>query len=162
MLIKISRYFFLAIAALMIARCGTIDAPVTTEWIDLSSKDGMQAEKLFKTAGKGVGLVSWWAGGYTWPQGAFRIELIDVKKNKPLLQKTYAYGDTTNGSDELPRFKWWHSEEKDRIILQANRVYKMTFTAVNLAQPGAGWGLWLYEIGTPPKRRADAKTLESH
>lgn len=144
---------------IIVTQCSKLDAPVATAWIDLSTKNGMQTEKLFKTAGKGVGLVSWWAGGYTWPQGSFSIELIDMKKNKALLQKTYAFGDSTHGSDELPRFKWWHSEEKDRIILEANHVYKMTLTAVNVAQPGAGWGLWLYEIGAPPKKRVNPKNL---
>ncbi len=160
MILKISRYPLIFLAALVLVSCDRIDAPITTEWIDLSSKEGMEAEKLFKTAGKGVGMVSWWAGGYTWQGGWFEISLIDVKKNKTLLQKTYAYGDTLTGSDELPRFKWWHSEEKDRIILEANRVYKMTFKGSNLAQPGAGWGLWLYEIGTTPKRRLDPENIE--
>jgi len=156
---KKSSVFLLFVFFIITVRCGKLDAPVATKWIDISTKDGMQAEKLFKTAGKGVGMVSWWAGGYTWPHGFFSIELIDVKKDKPVLQKIYAFGDTTNGSDELPRFKWWHSEEKERIVLEANHVYKMTLTAVNVAQPGAGWGLWLYEIGTPPKRRADPKKM---
>ncbi len=151
---KTSRIFLIFFLFALASRCSRQDAPVVTEWIGISSKEQASVEKLFKTAGKGVGMVTWWAGGYTWPGGLFAIELVDVKKNKTLLKKTYAYGDTTSGNDELPRFKWWHSEEKDRIILQANRVYKMKLTTINVAQPGAGWGLWLYEIGTPPKRRA--------
>ena len=147
------------ILVVILVACSTVDAPIVTEWIDISTKEGRSVEKMFKTAGKGVGMVSWWAGGYSWPGGYFIISLIDVKKDKVLLEKVYAYGDTLSGNDELPRFKWWHSEEKDRIILEANRVYKMTFNAANLAQPGAGWGLWLYEIGSPPKRRDDPETI---
>ena len=163
---KNSKYSYQPLLSLLLilffVACNNVDAPVVTEWIELSTKEGENVEKVFKTAGKGVGMVSWWAGGYTWPGGYFEIALIDVKKNEPLLQKTYAFGDSTTGNDELPRFKWWHSEERDRIILEANRVYKMTFKAENIAQPGAGWGMWLYEIGTPPKRRADPKKIENN
>jgi hypothetical protein len=158
---KIFKLFILNLfLILLFSQCSREQTPVVTEWIDVSTKEGMSVEKVFKTSGKGVGMVSWWAGGYTWQGGYFKIELFDVKKDEPMLQKLYAFGDTLSGNNELPKFKWWHSEEKDRIILESNRVYKMTLTAVNVAQPGAGWGMWLYEIGTPPKRRADPENIE--
>jgi hypothetical protein len=109
---------------------------------------------MFKTGGKGESGVSWWAGGYTWPGGYFIIELIDVKRDETLIRKAYQYGDEETGNDELPRFKWWHSEEIDRITLKANRVYRIKIRGQGLAQPGAGFGLWLYEIGEEePTRR---------
>ncbi len=123
-----------------------------TEWIGLKTTENTTLEKRFKTAGQGVGKVTWWAGGYTYAGGSFTIELIDMKTKKSVLKKVYEYGDLSTGNDEKPKFHWWHSEEKDRTILQADRVYKMKLSSTNLAQPGAGWGLWLYRIGETPRR----------
>ncbi|RPH99098.1 MAG: hypothetical protein EHM72_12115 [Calditrichaeota bacterium] len=137
---------------LLLLSCSREQAPVVREWIELKTKETTQLEKKFKTAGQGVGQVSWWAGGYIYAGGSFSIELIDVKKRQTILKKEYRYGDVTSGKSEAPRFHWWHAEEKDRIILQAGRVYKMTLKTTNLGQPGAGWGMWLYTIGEEPKR----------
>jgi hypothetical protein len=143
---------FLLLSALLFAACSKDHIPVVTEWIDLSSKQEAELEKTFRTTGKGVGSVNWWAGGYLWQGGSFTIELIDVKKKQAILKKVYAYGDSTTGKSEEPRFHWWHAEEKDRIILAAGRVYQMKLKTVGVAQPGAGWGLWLYPIGGTPLR----------
>ncbi len=138
----------------LIFSCDSIDAPVKSEWVGLRVKDSTPQELLFKTDGKGKAEISWWTGGYTWPGGYFVIELIDVKKDEVLLRKTYQYGDKETGNDELPRFKWWHSEEKSRIEMKAGRVYKIKLRGQGLAQPGAGFGLWLYKIGLEePKRQ---------
>jgi hypothetical protein len=150
--IKLLHLLFL-FSALLFNACSTDKIPVVTEWIDLSSKQEAELERTFKTAGKGVGSVSWWAGGYLWGGGSFTVELIDVRKKQVILKKVYAYGDSTTGKSEQPRFFWWHAEEKDRIILEAGRVYQMKLKTVGVAQPGAGWGLWLYPIGGTPQRR---------
>jgi len=147
----------IAILLSFIVRCDKDRTEVVTEWIGIETKKNVALEKTFKTAGKGSGPVTWWAGGYTWEGGFFAVELIDVKNEKTILKKVYAYGDTTSGNDEKPRFQWWHSEEKNRILLTANRVYKMKLQTWNIAQPGAGWGLWLYEIGSPPRRHEDRR-----
>ena len=142
------------IAVLFSFSCSESDIPVKSEWIGLRVKDSAPQELLFKTDGKGKANISWWAGGYTWPGGYFIIELIDVKKDEVLLRKTYQYGDKETGNDELPKFKWWHSEEKSRIEMKAKHVYKIKLWGQGLAQPGAGFGLWLYKIGLEePKRQ---------
>ena len=146
-------FLFLLICTFLLLTCSREKVPVVTEWIGLETKQDTTLEKVFRTAGKGASPVTWWAGGYTYAGGSFMIELIDMKRDESILKKVYRYGDTTTGNDEKPRFHWWHSEEKDRIILQANRVYKMKLWTDGLAQPGAGWGLWLYPIGDPPKRQ---------
>ncbi|RQW04508.1 hypothetical protein EH222_11110 [candidate division KSB1 bacterium] len=143
----------LAIQMILLCSCQKDDTLIVTSWIGLQTKENGTIEKMLKTKGDGVGPVTWWAGGYTWQGGYFIVELIDMKKNETVLHKVYRYGDSETGNDELPKFKWWHSEEKDRIILAANRAYKMKLQAQGLAQPGAGWGLWLYEIREEPKRR---------
>ncbi len=143
----------LGIFILLLLSCSKQKVPVVTEWIGLQTKQDTTLTKLFKTAGDGVGPVSWWAGGYTYGGGSFEIELIDVKAKESVLKQVYRYGDASTGNDEKPRFHWWHSEAKDRILLQADRVYKMTLRTKGLAQPGAGWGLWLYEIGQTPQRQ---------
>lgn len=142
---------------LIVMSCQKSRVPVVTEWIGLQTKETIPLEKEFRTAGTGVGAVSWWAGGYTWSGGYFIIELVDVKNGETVVRKLYRYGDTETGNNELPKFKWWHSEEKGRIILAANRVYKMKLRAGGLAQPGAGWGLWLYKIGEEEPRRRGGK-----
>lgn len=148
----------LAIQMILLCSCQKDDTPVVTSWVGLQTKGNGAIEKIFKAKGRGVGPVTWWAGGYTWPGGSFVIELVDVKKDETTFRKIYRYGDVETGDDELPRFKWWHSEEKERIILAANRVYKMKLQAQGLAQPGAGWGLWLYEIGLEEPKRRESRT----
>jgi|GEM_PF-7064179 len=127
--------------------CSDSDVPVATSWVGLKTKKEETVEKLFRTAGKGVDEVKWWAGGYLWQNGYFLIELVDVKKNKTVFRKEFLYGDEKTGSSEEPRFHWWHSEAQGKIILSANRIYKMKLTVRRPAQPGAGWGLWLYRLG---------------
>lgn len=151
---KIVVQCFLIVTLLFILSCDIIDAPVKSEWVGLRVKDEIPKEFLFKTTGKGKADIGWWAGGYTWPGGYFIIELVDIKKDNVILRRTYHYGDQATGSDELPRFKWWHSEEQARITMRANRVYKIKLRGQGLAQPGAGFGLWLYNIGEEePKRQ---------
>ena len=145
-------YFILLPAFIALISCDKEKPPAATEWIGLQTKSNAPLEKTFRTTGKGVGMVTWWAGGYTWHGGRFTVELLDVKQKETILKKVYVYGDRETGNDELPKFKWWHSEEKDRIILTANTVYKMRIQGRGLAQPGAGWGLWLYKIGDEPTR----------
>lgn len=150
------RFLPVWVLGLILLQCRQ-EVPIADKWIELKSKQDAELERTFKTVGKGVGPVTWWAGGYLWEGGSFEIALIDVRKNKVILQKTYRYGDTQTGNSEMPLFKWWHAEEKDRILLQAGRVYRMTLKTRNLAQPGAGWGLWLYPIGEEPKRHEPPK-----
>ena len=152
---------FLPIILLLILSCETIDAPVVSEWIGLRTKDDTPKETIFKTTGHGTANISWWAGGYTWPGGYFIAELIDVKMDKVILRRVYQYGDEATGNDELPRFKWWHSEEQDRVTMKANRVYKIKLRGQGLAQPGAGFGLWLYKIGEEePKRQGGYQGIQ--
>lgn len=131
--------------------------PVATRWTQLKSKENGVQQLTFRTAGKGTGPVSWWAGGYLWQGGSFAIELIDVRKKEVILHKVYRYGDERTGNIDAPRFQWWHAEEKDQITLKGGRVYQMKLQTENLAQPGAGWGLWLYPIGAKPQRHESPK-----
>lgn len=150
---KVFVTIIMAVTILLIFSCEKIDAPVKSEWVGLRVKDNKPQELLFKTTGKGKADISWWAGGYTWPGGYFIFEVIDVKKDKVILRRVYQYGDKETGNDELPRFKWWHSEEKNRVSMRANRVYKIKLRGQGMAQPGAGCGLWLYTIGTEEPKR---------
>lgn len=152
---------FFVFTCFFVISCEKKDVPVVTEWIGLRVKDNVPVEKIFRTGGTGTADISWWAGGYTWPGGYFIIELVDVKKDKVVLNRVYQYGDEATGNDELPRFKWWHSEEKDRVELAANRVYIIKLRGQGLAQPGAGFGLWLYNIGKEePKRQGGFQGIQ--
>lgn len=131
--------------------------PIATEWTQLKAKEDSEQQLTFRTAGHGQGPVSWWAGGYLWEGGSFTVELIDVRAKKAVLSKVYHYGDAATGNIDAPLFQWWHAEEKAQIILKAGRVYRMKLKTKNLAQPGAGWGLWLYPIGETPRRRESPK-----
>ncbi len=135
--------------------CGEDHVPVVTSWVGLSVKDERPVEKIIQTTGKGEASVSWWAGGYLLKDGFYEIELIDLKKRKTVLHKKYLFGDDSSGRMDHPRFNWWHAEQKERVLLVADRKYKMTLRGEHLAQPGAGWGMWLYRIGDEPRRRED-------
>ncbi len=145
------------ISAAVFTRCGREKPPIADKWTELKARQDTSLTRTFHTVGKGAGPVTWWAGGYLWDGGSFTIELIDVRRNQVILKRRYSHGDTTSGHSELPLFKWWHAEEKDRIILQAGRTYRMTLKTENVAQPGAGWGLWLYPIGERPLRHESPK-----
>jgi len=150
---RVSLYLLLISMQLFLS-CEKSNVPVMSEWVGLRVKDSTPLEKEFRTDGKGKASIGWWAGGYTWPGGYFIIELVDVKSNKVILQQTYQYGDKATGNDEWPKFKWWHSEQQGRVDLKAKRIYKIKIHGQGLAQPGAGFGLWLYKIGEEePKRQ---------
>jgi len=141
------KYVLLVVMVIMTSCTKHADIPVESDWIGLSTKQEVVLEKKFRTAGRGNGLVHWWAGGYLWANGGFTLQLFDEQKNKLILEKTFRYGDTDTGQDEKPKFQWWHSEQDGIIEMRGGRVYKMVLKSWGLAQPGAGWGLWLYEFG---------------
>jgi hypothetical protein len=37
--------------------------------------------------------------------------------------------------------------------MYANRNYKLKIWGTGLAEPGAGWGMWLYRFGEKPQRK---------
>ena len=146
-------FIFLAIVPILLSHCQKEEVPQVSEWIGIQIKGDQQAEKSFKTVGTGEEKVTWWAGGYTYHGGSFRVELIERKTKKTIFTRTYAYGDTTTGTSEEPRFYWWHSEQKGAFLLKAGETYTMMIKGTNLAEPGVGWGMWLYRFGEEPQRR---------
>jgi len=142
------KYSMLIFGLLLCVCDSNKDMQPTDNWIGLITKQNERIEKTFKAAGRGKGIVHWWAGGYTYRNGSFSLELIDAKSEKRLLYKYYQYGDKSTGSAETPKFHWWHSEESGQVTLKGGRVYRMILRTEGLAEPGAGWGMWLYEIGT--------------
>jgi hypothetical protein len=146
-------FLFLCVAPLLLSHCQKEKVPEVAEWIGIQIKGNQEAEKSFKTVGTGEAKVTWWAGAYTYRGGSFRVELIEKKTQKKLFTRTYIYGDTTTGKSEDPRFYWWHSEQKGTFLLKAGQTYTMKIKGINLAEPGGGWGMWLYRFGEKPQRR---------
>jgi hypothetical protein len=148
---------FLCLTPALLYHCHKEKVPEVVEWIGIQMKGNQEAEKSFRTVGTGEAKVTWWAGGYTYRGGFFQVELIEKKTEKMIFSRTYSYGDTTTGKSEEPRFYWWHSEQKGAFSLKAGMTYTMRIKGTNQAEPGSGWGMWLYRFGEKPKRRESPK-----